>query len=404
MVCRNYSESLRPAKPDGIELGIMRLQAVVLMILGGSLWASAQSVRIDLEPFIASGLNQPVYLTNAHDGTNRRFVVEQPGRVSVMQPGSSMRMTFLDITGRVLSGGERGLLGLAFHPQFASNRRFFVDYTRRPDGATVIAEYRVSTSNPNVAQTSETVLLLIPQPYENHNGGMIEFGPDGYLYIGMGDGGSGNDPQNRAQNPNELFGKISRIDVDRGVPPPTNPYADGSGGRRGIYAVGLRNPWRFSFDRATGQLYVGDVGQDEREEVDIVTAGGNYGWRVFEGNRCTNLGPASCSAPGFIPPFAEYVNTGSSGRCSIIGGYVYRGTQANLPNGAYVYGDYCSGEIFMLKDCVQTVLLDTAFEMSSFGEDESGGVYVVNLGSSVYRITNTDRIPRSTLFSISHRG
>src|SRR5436190_4205747 len=210
--CRNYSESLRRAKPDGLELGIMRLQVLVVMILGGSLWASAQSVRIDLEPFIASGLNQPLYLTNAHDGTNRRFVVEQPGRVSVMQPGSSMRMTFLDITGRVLSGGERGLLGLAFHPQFATNRRFFVDYTRRPDGATVIAEYRVSTSNPNVAETSETVLLLIPQPYENHNGGMIEFGPDGYLYIGMSDGGSGNDPQNRAQNPMPLISS-GRIDA-----------------------------------------------------------------------------------------------------------------------------------------------------------------------------------------------
>src|SRR5881296_1930613 len=207
----------------------MRVQAVVVMILGGSLWAPAQSVRIDLEPFIASGLNQPDYFTNAHDGTNRRFVVEQPGRVSVLQPGSSMRTTFLDITSRVLSGSERGLLGLAFHPQFASNRRFFVDYTRCPDGATVIAEYRVSTSNPNVAQTPETVLLLIPQPYENHNGGMIEFGPDGYLYIGMGDGGSGNDPQNRAQNPNMLLGKILRIDVDSGVQPPTNPYADGSG-------------------------------------------------------------------------------------------------------------------------------------------------------------------------------
>src|SRR5213593_3114962 len=188
MVCRNYSESLRPAKPNGIELGIMRLQAVVVMILGGSLWASAQSVRIDLEPFIASGLNQPDYFTNAHDGTNRRFVVEQPGRVSVLQPGSSLRSTFLDITSRVLSGGERGLLGLAFHPQFASNRRFFVDYTRRPDGATVIAEYRVSTGN------VEIPLLVIPQPYENHNGGMIEFGPDGYLYIAMGDGGSANDP------------------------------------------------------------------------------------------------------------------------------------------------------------------------------------------------------------------
>src|SRR5437773_3483118 len=166
----------------------MRLQAVVLMILGGSLWASAQSVRIDLEPFIASGLNQPLYLTNAHDGTNRRFIGEQPGRVSVMQPGSSMPTTFLDITGRVLSGGERGLLGLAFHPQFASNGRFFVDYTRLGDGATVIAEYRVTTGN------VEFPLLIIPQPFANHNGGMIEFGPDGYLYIAMGDGGSANDP------------------------------------------------------------------------------------------------------------------------------------------------------------------------------------------------------------------
>ena len=365
------------------------MQAVVVMILGGSLWAPVQSVRIDLEPFIASGLNQPAYFTNAHDGTNRRFVVEQPGRVSVMQPGSSLRSIFLDITSRVLSGGERGLLGLAFHPQFASNRRFFVDYTRRPDGATVIAEYSVSTSNPNVALTSETVLLLIAQPYENHNGGMIEFGPDGYLYIGMGDGGSGNDPQNRAQNPNELFGKILRIDVDRGVPPPTNPYADGSGGRREIYAVGLRNPWRFSFDRATGQLYVGDVGQDEREEVDIVTAGGNYGWRVFEGTRCTNLGPASCSAPGFIPPIAEYDHS-TNGRCSMIGGYVYRGAQQSLPYGAYVYGDYCSGEIFMFQAGVQSVLTQTTLSITSFGEDESGELYVVGQGGSVFHIKNPD--------------
>src|SRR5207249_3933398 len=356
----------------------MRLQAVVLMILGGSLWASAQSVRIDLEPFIASGLNQPVYLTNAHDGTNRRFVVEQPGRVSVMQPGSSMPTTFLDITGRVLSGGERGLLGLAFHPQFASNRRFFVDYTRRPDGATVIAEYRVSTSNPNVAETSETVLLLIPQPYENHNGGMIEFGPDGYLYIGMGDGGSGNDPQNRAQDLTELLGKILRINVDA---------ADS---RPEIFAYGFRNPWRFSFDRLTGQFYVGDVGQNAREEIDIVTQGGNYGWRVWEGTVCTGLRPAPCSAPGFIPPIADYINTGSDGRCAIIGGYVYRGTQASLPYGAYIYGDLCSGEIFMLKDGVQTVLLNTALQISSFGEDEAGELFVLDLNGSIFRLVNPD--------------
>ncbi len=382
----------------------MRLEAVVVMILVGSVWASAQSVRIDLEPFIPSGLNQPLYLTNAHDGTNRRFVLEQPGRISVMQPGSSMRTTFLDITGRVLSGGERGLLGLAFHPQFASNRRFFVDYTRRPDGATVIAEYHVSTSNPNVADTSETVLLLIPQPYENHNGGMVEFGPDGYLYIGMGDGGSGNDPQNRAQNPNQLLGKILRIDVDRGGAPPTNPYANGSAGRPEIYAIGLRNPWRFSFDRATGQLYVGDVGQDQREEIDIVTVGGNYGWRVIEGTRCTNLGPASCSTPGFIPPIAEYDHS-TNGRCSVTGGYVYRGAQQSLPFGAYVYADYCSGEIFMFQAGVQSVLTRTNLSITSFGEDESGELYVVGQGGSVFRIKNPDADTGSTRqFGFADRG
>src|SRR5437867_49343 len=244
-------------------------------------------------------------------------------------------------------------LALAFHPQFSTNRRFYVDYTRRSDGATIIAEYRVSTGNPNVADTTENILLTIPQPYENHNGGMVEFGPDGFLYIGMGDGGSGNDPQHRAQNIEELLGKILRIDVDHiGTPPSSNPFV-GRAGRDEIFAYGMRNPWRFSFDRLTGQLYVGDVGQDVRDEIDIVTSGGNYGWRIFEGTRCTNLGPAPCTAPGFIPPIAEYVNTGPTGRCSIIGGYVYRGTQASLPYGAYVYGDYCSGEIFMLNDGVQ---------------------------------------------------
>ena len=212
-------------------------------------------------------------------------------RIPVLQAGSVSPTLFLDMSSRVLYGGERGLLGLAFHPQFSSNRRFFVNYTRRFDGATVIAEYRVSAANPNVADTTETVLLTIPQPYENHNGGMIEFGPDGYLYIGMGDGGSGNDPGNRAQNLEELLGKMLRIDADRPqIPPPGNPFV-GAPGRDEIFAYGFRNPWRFSFDRLTGELYAGDVGQSAREEVDIVTRGGNYGWRVFEGTRCTNLGP-----------------------------------------------------------------------------------------------------------------
>ena len=331
----------------------------------------AQTPRIALEP-LASNLSSPLYLTNAHDGSNRRFIIEQPGRIRVLQPGSTAPTLFLDISSRVLSGGERGLLGLAFHPRFAANGRYFVNYTRRPDGATVVAEYTGG---------NERVLFTVAQPYENHNGGMVEFGPDGLLYIGMGDGGSGNDPENRAQNLNEMLGKMLRINVD--IP----------NSRPEVFAYGMRNPWRFSFDRVTGQMYAGDVGQDSREEIDIITAGGNYGWRVWEGTQCTNLGPAPCSAPGFIAPIADYGHT--AGRCSITGGYVYRGRQASLPYGAYVYGDYCSGEIFMLKDGVQTVLLKTTMAISSFGEDEAGEVYVVDLNGSVFRIINPDAITAS---------
>jgi hypothetical protein len=331
----------------------------------------AQTPRLTLVPYV-SGLTQPVLLTNAKDGSNRRFVVEQVGRIRVYQPGSTTPNLFLDIVPLVLPGDERGLLGLAFHPQFATNRRFYVNYTRRPDGWTVVAEYRDGIE--------QRILFVVAQPYANHNGGMIEFGPDGYLYIGMGDGGAGNDPENHAQTPNDLLGKILRINVDE-------PNA-----RPEIFASGLRNPWRFSFDRLTGQIYAGDVGQNEREEVDIIVEGGNYGWRVWEGTRCTGLGPAPCSAPGFIPPIAEYLN-GRDGRCSVIGGYVYRGTQASLPYGAYIFGDTCSGEIFMLRDGVQSILLDTTLGISSFGEDEAGEIYVVGHPSgSVLRLANPDAV------------
>lgn len=329
----------------------------------------AQTPRITLEPLL-SGLSQPVFLANAHDGSGRRYIVEQTGRIRVLEPGATASTVFLDITSLVLFGGEQGLLGLAFHPQFSMNQRFYVNYTRRPDGATVVSEYR--------AGVLLRELFTIPQPYENHNGGMIEFGPDGFLYIGMGDGGSGNDPQNRAQNPNELLGKMLRIDVN--IP----------GSLPGIFASGLRNPWRFSFDRLTGQLYAGDVGQNAREEIDVITQGGNYGWRVWEGTRCTGLGPG-CSTAGYIFPIVEYA-TGPGGRCSIIGGYVYRGTQASLPFGAYVYGDFCSGEIFMLKAGVQTLLADTLLQISSFGEDEAGEIYVTSLSGSVFRLVNPDAI------------
>ncbi|HYO99665.1 MAG TPA: PQQ-dependent sugar dehydrogenase, partial [Pyrinomonadaceae bacterium] len=355
--------------------------------------AAAQGVPpVTLEP-VLSNLSSPVLVTNARDGSNRLFVVEQPGRIQVLQPGASSPSVFLDITAKVVAGGERGLLGLAFHPQFQANRRLFVNYTRQPDGATVIAEYRASATNPNVAESSETVLLVIPQPFTNHNGGMIAFGADGFLYIGMGDGGSANDPQNRAQNVEDLLGKMLRINVDQAngsVPyssPSDNPYFGATPGRDEIYAVGLRNPFRFSFDRASGQLYAGDVGQGVREEIDIITRGGNYGWRVFEGTRCTNLGPAQCVAANFQAPVAEYEHTG--GRCSVTGGYVYRGTRGTLPTGAYIYGDFCSGEMFLLQGAAQSFLQDTNLSISSFGEDERGELYVVSLGGTVHRLVNS---------------
>jgi glucose/arabinose dehydrogenase len=346
---------------------------------------------IELEP-VASGLTAPIYVTSAHDGTNRLFVVEQVGRIKIILHGGLTSATVsLDITPKVLYGGERGLLGLAFHPQFETNRRFFVNYTRQPDGATVVAEYRMSEFDPNVADPTETVLLVIPQPFANHNGGMLEFGPDDFLYIGMGDGGSANDPGNRAQNINELLGKILRIDVDRPdgsrlySSPADNPFFGATNGRDEIYAYGLRNPWRFSFDRATGLLYAADVGQGQREEIDIITRGGNYGWRIFEGNRCTGNDSALCNTVQAVAPIAEYNHV--SGRCSITGGYIYRGSHAALPTGSYVYGDFCTGEIFLLNGGETSLLTDTALNISSFGEDEAGEVYVVGLGGTVHRIT-----------------
>ena len=348
-------------------------------------------VPIQLAP-VLTGLSSPVYVTNARDGSNRLFVVEQGGIIKVLQPSATTPTNFLNITSRVLSGGERGLLGLAFHPDYETNRRFFVNYTRQTDGATVIAEYRVSTGNPNVADTTEIIHLIIPQPFANHNGGMIEFGPDGFLYIGMGDGGSANDPGNRAQNIDELLGKFLRIDVDTpngAVPyssPMDNPFFGPAAGRDEIYATGFRNPFRWSFDRQTGVLWVGDVGQGQREEIDNVVLGGNYGWRIFEGTLCTNLGPTPCTACGCIGPVAEYSHSG--GRCSITGGYVYRGTRQTFTPGTYIFADFCTGEIFRLNGTTPTLLLDTSLGISSFGEDEAGELYVVDLGGSVFRIVN----------------
>ena len=354
--------------------------------------ARAAGPVIQLSP-VLSGFSNPLFVTNAHDGTKRLFIVEQGGLIKLLKPGSSTPTVFLDLSGTVLSGGERGLLGLTFHPDYASNGRFFVNYTRRPDGATVVAEYHVSAADDDVADTTGSPILTIAQPFDNHNGGMIEFGPDGFLYIGMGDGGSSNDPDERGQNINDLLGKILRIDVDHpSAPlpyssPSDNPFFGVTDARDEIYATGFRNPWRYSFDRGTGALYVGDVGQDDIEEIDIVTLGGNYGWSIWEGDRCTHNNGATgpCSSTGFTFPITEYDHSG--GRCSVTGGYVYRGTKGSLPVGTYVFGDLCTGEIFTLLNGTSNVALDTGFQLASFGEDEAGEIYVVDRrGGAVYRI------------------
>ena len=300
-----------------------------------------------LRPVITKGLVQPLYLTHAGDGSGRLFVVEQPGRLRIVTQGTLQSAPFLDISDLVLAGGERGLLGLAFHPNYIRNGRFFVSYTRQPDGATVVAEYR---RGPTIDQAGrqERLVLVVPQPFANHNGGMVGFGPDGALYIGRGDGGGRGDPDNRGQNPHDLRGKILRLDVDREEPytiPADNPYVSG-GGRPEIYALGLRNPWRFSFDRESGSLWVGDVGQHTWEEVDVVVRGGNYGWRLMEGQHCF-LPQTDCEMPGLRLPILEYGH--EAGRCSVTGGYVYRGQGEPGLKGWYIYGDYCSGEIFGLQ-------------------------------------------------------
>ncbi len=347
--------------------------------------SAAQSApAVAVEALVAEGLEHPVYVAPAGDGSGRLFVVEQPGRIRIVKQGRLLAPPFLDIADRVRHAGEQGLLGLAFHPAYAQNGRFFVNFVRRSDGVTVIAEFRVS-SNPDIAQKNERQLLIVAQPYPNHKGGMVEFGPDGFLYIALGDGGAGGDPGNRGQNRNELLGKLLRIDVDRGTPyaiPNDNPFAAG-GGRPEIFAYGLRNPWRFSFDRQTGELWAADVGQNEWEEIDVVKRGGNYGWRLMEGAHCF-LPRDGCARDGLIPPVAEYGH--DKGRCSITGGYVYRGSRLPALRGAYIYGDYCSGEIFALAEGRQHVLLKTGLQIASFGQDRDGELYVVDHGGSIHRI------------------
>ena len=370
---------------------------------GTAVAAAPTSATIKLTT-IASGLSKPVFITSARDGTGRTFIVEQGGRILVRKSGSVLATPLLDISGSVSKGGEQGLLGLAFHPSFKTNRKFYVNYTNG-SGNTVIREYRTSTSNPDrVESGSGRTVLWIDQPYANHNGGMLAFGPDGYLYIATGDGGSAGDPGNRAQSIDSLLGKILRINVNgststRGyLNPSSNPYV-GRSGRNEIWQRGLRNPWRFSFDRKTGSMWIGDVGQYRYEEVNraIKTSTGagrgvNWGWRVMEGRTCYR--PSSgCNTSGKKLPLYVYSHS-SNGRCAVTGGYVYRGSAIPALVGYYVFGDYCSGEIFAVKAGssypASKITLRGAGSgrlISSFGESASGELYVVDLNGKIYAIS-----------------
>jgi hypothetical protein len=349
--------------------------------------ASAQDVA--LLP-IATGLNQPVALT--HAGDTRLFITEQVGTIRIYDALGLRTTPFLDIRSIVLASGERGLLSVAFHPHYRDNGLFFVYYTNK-NGDNSVARYKVSSSDPDRADaTSGTILLTIPHPdFANHNGGQLQFGPDGFLYIGTGDGGSGGDPNNHAQDLSQLLGKLLRIDIDHGSPyaiPPSNPFVSRTGARGEIWAYGLRNPWRYTFDRTTGDMWIGDVGQGAFEEVDLQPAtsigGENYGWRRMEGFHCFNPS-TNCTDPSFTMPIIEYSHGG--GACSITGGYRYRGTQVPALNAAYLYGDYCTGTIWTASQSngnwFPKVLFQTTISISSFGEDVSGELYVMDVARGI---------------------
>ena len=352
--------------------------------------AATGPVRVRLEPLV-EGLDEPVYLTQAGNGTSVLYIVEQAGIVRTYDTGALNDAPFLDIEDRVgSSGNEQGLLSIAFSPNYAANGYFFVNYTNK-SGDTVISRFQANEDRLTANPDSELVILEIDQPYANHNGGLLKFGPDGMLYIGMGDGGSGGDPENRAQNVASLLGKMLRIDVSQSseAEPYTTPSDNPSFGddaRAELWAVGLRNPWRFSFDKQTGDLYIADVGQNKIEEVNFQSAGQgglNYGWKLREGLEEYE----GDKAPQFTDPVVEYPHADG---CSVTGGYVYRGQAIPGLIGSYLYGDYCQGTIWRLTRDGNTwnneELLKDNLRISSFGEDDSGELYVIDHTGSIYKV------------------
>ncbi len=349
----------------------------------------------------------------AGDGTNRIFIVEQSGIIKVFQNDSNVSSVkvFLDISNKVTSGGEMGLLGLAFNPDYSQNGFFYVDYTSTiPNRHTIVARYQVSNSNPDSANiSSELILLTQAQPFANHNGGKVVFGPDGYLYISFGDGGSGGDPLNNGQNLTTFLGKILRIDVNSENNnlnysiPSSNPFAGNSSGyKEEIYAYGLRNPWRFSFDKMTGKLWCADVGQDLWEEIDTIQNGKNYGWNIMEGKHCYNS--SNCDTARLTLPIWEYDH--SSGNCSITGGYVYRGNSVPQLTGEYIYADYCTSNIWALDAAGSSpkneFLLKAPGQITAFGVDQNNELYFCDFDGNIYKfksvstgIKSLDNIPNN---------
>ncbi|MFW6078187.1 MAG: PQQ-dependent sugar dehydrogenase [Gemmatimonadota bacterium] len=344
---------------------------------------------------VATGLDGPVHLT-APPGDDRVFIVEQPGRIRILRDGSVLSTPYLDITDRVASGGERGLLSVAFHPRFAENGRLYVNYTDQA-GDTRVVRFEADPDADTVDPGTAELVLVVEQPFANHNGGLNLFGPDGMLYIGLGDGGSAGDPEGNGQDTSTLLGSILRLDVDGAAPyaiPSDNPFVDGADGRAEIWAYGLRNPWRFSFDEEAGRLYVADVGQNRIEEINVqaADAGGlNYGWNVMEGTECFRSLP--CDTDEFVLPALEYSHDDG---CSVTGGVVYRGEAVSALVGHYVYGDYCDGWIRSFRyengeveDSAEWDV-DAIEQLTSFGTDAEGELYVLSAGGTVSRVVVGD--------------
>ena len=378
---------------------------VSLLALAALAWSAVAplaafgAVGISLN-HITDGLVAPTQITNAHDGTNRLFVVEQRGTIRVIQGGVLQPGFFMNITGKVEDGGERGLLGLAFDPHFKTNHRLFVYYTRN-GGDIVVSRFTTNAARTDVIESTARPMLLIEHSAQsNHNGGAMAFGPNGYLYIGVGDGGGGGDPRNNAQNKGRLLGKILRINVNgtghgpfgHYSVPRSNPFYGPTPGLEAIWDYGVRNPWRISFDRGTGKLFIADVGQNRYEEIDRENAGfaggRNYGWKAMEGMHCYTA--SKCPLAGDTLPNVEYSHAG--GNCAITGGYVYRGPTQSALKGLYVFADWCSGRIWTVPydgpsvNQPETLRADTNLNITSFGESENGELYAVTSAGGVYQV------------------